>query len=481
MRSLPRHLIAVIAAAVCALSADALGQLTLTIDPETETFALSGSSSASATPGVVTYTWSNGAAISGSEIILPPTSYQVSPSFFGDCRLTVDPASGTIELVLNGLQAVPSVTFAGLDVAVSYSDFNSSRKEVLANADGVTLALITGSGFDPIEVDVIEPVNPCLPEGGTETVGFEIGLEASITTTLGISQPYAARADINFLEEVLPAGSSSSSLIPTDAVVRIFSASGRQLRFFNNPTGPSGPFTSPFASAAQARDMWDGTLRVEIEDPDGGVYAYSIIASFEFPFAQLPSITSPDLVDGARIGDSFNYFVNGGNVSYPGSASNVLGRLLTPGFLFVSDDLLPPSSSTWTPVVEGEANESFYRASLRTTGESIDASSWTIIDIVPDCEGSPPLTVTATTVEYRAATPFADLLPPLPGFCPADFNGDFVVDGSDFGVFGAAFGSSAGDAEYDERADFNDDGVIDGADFGAFGAQFGNGAAECAP
>ena len=57
--------------------------------------------------------------------------------------------------------------------------------------------------------------------------------------------------------------------------------------------------------------------------------------------------------------------------------------------------------------------------------------------------------------------------------CAADFNNDGQVDGSDFGAFGAAFGSVSGDGNYNPAADFNDDGQIDGADFGAFGAEFG--------
>ncbi len=67
-----------------------------------------------------------------------------------------------------------------------------------------------------------------------------------------------------------------------------------------------------------------------------------------------------------------------------------------------------------------------------------------------------------------AASPVAD-----EPACPADFNDDGQVDGADFGFFGAAFGSDAGEQSYDPRADFNNDGTIDGADFGAFGAQFG--------
>jgi hypothetical protein len=57
--------------------------------------------------------------------------------------------------------------------------------------------------------------------------------------------------------------------------------------------------------------------------------------------------------------------------------------------------------------------------------------------------------------------------------CTFDFNNDGQVDGADFGTFGAAFGSVAGDASYLAQADSNNDGQIDGADFGAFGAEFG--------
>ena len=63
---------------------------------------------------------------------------------------------------------------------------------------------------------------------------------------------------------------------------------------------------------------------------------------------------------------------------------------------------------------------------------------------------------------------------PIDTTCAADFNGDGVVDGADFGTFGAAFGSSIGQPAYNEDADFNADGTIDGADFGEFGAQFGS-------
>ena len=57
--------------------------------------------------------------------------------------------------------------------------------------------------------------------------------------------------------------------------------------------------------------------------------------------------------------------------------------------------------------------------------------------------------------------------------CSADLDGNGVVDLGDFGGFGAAFGSSVGDANYNEAADLTGDGTVDLGDFGGFGAQFG--------
>jgi subtilisin-like proprotein convertase family protein len=65
----------------------------------------------------------------------------------------------------------------------------------------------------------------------------------------------------------------------------------------------------------------------------------------------------------------------------------------------------------------------------------------------------------------------------LINICAFDFDNSGAVDGADFGIFGAAFGSSSDDPNYLPAADANGDGVIDGADFGAFGAEFGR--ADC--
>ncbi|GAB4546837.1 MAG: hypothetical protein Tsb0013_06030 [Phycisphaerales bacterium] len=57
--------------------------------------------------------------------------------------------------------------------------------------------------------------------------------------------------------------------------------------------------------------------------------------------------------------------------------------------------------------------------------------------------------------------------------CGADFDGDGDVDLGDFGIFGSAFGSATGDANYNPQADFDNDGDVDLGDFGIFGGEFG--------
>lgn len=62
---------------------------------------------------------------------------------------------------------------------------------------------------------------------------------------------------------------------------------------------------------------------------------------------------------------------------------------------------------------------------------------------------------------------------PVTNTCAADFDMDGDVDLTDFGTFGAAFGSMTGDANYDADADFDSDGDVDLTDFGSFGTEFG--------
>ncbi len=64
---------------------------------------------------------------------------------------------------------------------------------------------------------------------------------------------------------------------------------------------------------------------------------------------------------------------------------------------------------------------------------------------------------------------FSKEKPSLPG----DFDGDGIVNTSDFLIFVAAFGASRGEAAFDEELDLVPDGIIGIADFLAFIDQFG--------
>lgn len=56
---------------------------------------------------------------------------------------------------------------------------------------------------------------------------------------------------------------------------------------------------------------------------------------------------------------------------------------------------------------------------------------------------------------------------------PADFNGDGVVDFSDFLLFAQGYGKSAGQADFNAKLDLNSDGTIDFDDFLRFVSAFG--------
>ena len=58
--------------------------------------------------------------------------------------------------------------------------------------------------------------------------------------------------------------------------------------------------------------------------------------------------------------------------------------------------------------------------------------------------------------------------------CFGDFDQDGDVDLGDFGVFGAAFGSTSSDPNYNPLPDFDSNGLVDLGDLGVFGAFFGS-------
>jgi hypothetical protein len=58
--------------------------------------------------------------------------------------------------------------------------------------------------------------------------------------------------------------------------------------------------------------------------------------------------------------------------------------------------------------------------------------------------------------------------------CDQDYNNDGGVGGLDFGRLVAAFGSTQGDANYDDAVDCNGDEGVGGLDFGCLVASFGS-------
>jgi hypothetical protein len=53
----------------------------------------------------------------------------------------------------------------------------------------------------------------------------------------------------------------------------------------------------------------------------------------------------------------------------------------------------------------------------------------------------------------------------LDGDPPGDLDGDFIVDGTDYAIFLAAFGAVSGDPRYNAAADFDSDGVVSLVDY----------------
>ncbi|GAB4543824.1 MAG: hypothetical protein Tsb0013_00380 [Phycisphaerales bacterium] len=136
-----------------------------------------------------------------------------------------------------------------------------------------------------------------------------------------------------------------------------------------------------------------------------------------------------------------------------GDAPNATEYLLevSTSSLFLSNAIeqtIPAPTSEYS-VVPGELapnTQYFWRVTASNSGSSI---------------GSIPTSSRFTTENTPVNT------------CVGDFDNDGDVDLGDFGIFGGAFGSMTGDANYDPAADFDNDGDVDLGDFGIFGGEFG--------
>ncbi len=105
--------------------------------------------------------------------------------------------------------------------------------------------------------------------------------------------------------------------------------------------------------------------------------------------------------------------------------------------------------------------------------ELVRALSFLLDSPLIDCDGN--LKHDPFEIEFDGVTPCSA------STCSADFDGNGSVNLGDFGVFGAAFGSSVGDMNYNADADFDGNGSVNLGDFGVFGSQFGSGPETCTP
>ncbi|GAB4553203.1 MAG: hypothetical protein Tsb0013_15650 [Phycisphaerales bacterium] len=161
----------------------------------------------------------------------------------------------------------------------------------------------------------------------------------------------------------------------------------------------------------------------------------------------------------------------------------------------------PGAFATQVVTIGNLPASSGFTAGLRITGitgvgdtEAFDLGDLTTLEHLAGGETSDYiLTMVATEPgQYAATFTIAVADDPIPGAvvgdplllvltaeveagvpCPADIDADGDVDLGDFGIFGAAFGALAGDANYNPAVDFDNDGDVDLGDFGIFGGDFG--------
>ena len=182
------------------------------------------------------------------------------------------------------------------------------------------------------------------------------------------------------------------------------------------------------------------------------------------------SLTSPifDLSD-----------ASGATVRYARWFSNTAGNAPNEDILLV--EISDNNGSTWTtletvgptgPETSGGWNEVAFRV-----GDFVALTSTVRVRFTASDEINGSI-VEAAIDEFIVVV---DEECPAVSLCSADFNNDGEVNLGDFGLFGAAFGSTPSDSNWNPQADLNNDGAVNLGDFGAFGSQFGNGPAECLP
>ena len=144
-------------------TAGANAQLTLSIDTDSETFALSGMDSgttqAVGLSGIVQWRLMDSDAGPIDSILTLPEigEFAVDPAADFNVAQFAVTESSNLALSFVWFNPVGAASVEGLDVPFSYASFSPFAKSLLASSDGATLTVENGfgSGFAPLQVSVV--------------------------------------------------------------------------------------------------------------------------------------------------------------------------------------------------------------------------------------------------------------------------------------------------------------------------------------
>ncbi|MEM1424268.1 MAG: hypothetical protein AAGH64_09715, partial [Planctomycetota bacterium] len=450
-------------AALCALvpAVAAHAQITIRIDPVAETIALDGFDQGTGSPfrgqrggpsqdfllwqsvGEFGDTTETIQFEEGTDFTLEP-----SGSFPPELLLFID---DTGLLILEGLVDAQGsmIDFTGFNNPLSYADLPQEFKNVLAQSDGVTLFPDFGTNFDSIDVVVGGENFPDPPDAYDASITIQAGTRTEVD---GTSVRLTCFPFIEARDEGSPFRGVAT---PTDAFITLSTPNGFSRGFVNNPESISGSSTFYDDQNALLSEL-NGTWTLRVDEPNGQAFEYELAITFALPFAQAPRIASSSIVDGAPYAPPFDFQILGGDAQQIGPDAFLRGRLEVDEAAIDTFTVLQGDSPFTPPGFTPDGTETSFNLLLSTTSEIADTRSATLVSVTPITPGAPGLTVSSLRTRY-AASIRADLGPVPVTLCAGDFDGDLDVDLGDFGVFGAAFNSTTGDANYDPRADFDND------------------------
>jgi MYXO-CTERM domain-containing protein len=200
---------------------------------------------------------------------------------------------------------------------------------------------------------------------------------------------------------------------PTDAFITIASPN-RFFRSFDN--NPSGTLSSSFLldTTQDVIDEVNGTWTIEIEETDGSLYEYTVDVGFNLPFAEIPKLVSPNLVNGAPT-QTFTWTLEGGSPAFPGSGAQFDVGFFTEPFEAIDRELLDISATSWTPDFDFDSLDlsNDFWVQISTRFEAIDVNALTFSNITAITAGAPDIAFGTAAIEYEAF--LQAFVEPVPG------------------------------------------------------------------